>query len=216
MTRRLHLLRCGVSAMLLCGVNVIVAARAAAESSRVIAIEEHWELQVARPDADRSAPQTTMVMSPTGDLTDTHFLLTLNHVTVPDYQPGGLQVQLWNGEELVEEKVEQESVALSHSDETVRWIQRLSLANGTLKFEVINGASESWPAFGGEGLSLSATTSLTSLNGYRPAVSLSESQVGYAENRVDSLVLTKLVWITEDGQVHELNAPIPIDTSVGD
>jgi hypothetical protein len=54
---------------------------------------------------------------------------------------------------------------------------------------------------------------LSSLNGYRPAVSLSESQVGFAENRVNSLVLKKLVWKTDDGQTHEQNAPIPIDTS---
>jgi hypothetical protein len=40
--------------------------------------------------------------------------------------------------------------------------------------------------------------------------------VGYAENRVVSLVLTKLVWVTEDGQVHEQNAPIPVDTSLDD
>jgi hypothetical protein len=54
------------------------------------------------------------------------------------------------------------------------------------------------------------------LNSYRPAVSLGESQVSYAENRVGSLVLTKLVWVTEDGTVHEQNAPIPIDTTVGE
>ena len=61
----------------------------------------------------------------------------------------------------------------------------------------------------------SASPRLTNaLNTYRPAVSLTESQVGYAENRVVSLVLKKLVWTTEDGQVHEQNAPIPIDTSL--
>jgi hypothetical protein len=52
------------------------------------------------------------------------------------------------------------------------------------------------------------------LNGYRPAVSLTESQVSYAENRVISLTLTKLVWVTDDGEIHEMNAPIALDTSL--
>jgi hypothetical protein len=47
-------------------------------------------------------------------------------------------------------------------------------------------------------------------------VSITESQVGYAENRVTSLVLKKLVWVLEDGTVHEQNAPIPVDTSLDD
>ena len=101
-----------------------------------------------------------------------------------------------------------------HSNETIHWVQRISLQDGTLTFQVRDGESETWGTFGGDDLSLDASTSLTALNAYRPSVSLSESQVGYAENRVVSLTLTKLVWITEDGDVHEQNAPIPIDTSL--
>ena len=104
--------------------------------------------------------------------------------------------------------------ALDHSNEVIHWTQRLSLNDGHLTFRVLDGESETWGTFGGDDLSLSLSTSLTALNGYRPSVSLSESQVGYAENRVVSLTLTKLVWVTEDGEVHEQNAPIPIDTSL--
>src|SRR5205823_3417492 len=101
-------------------------------------------------------------------------------------------------------------------NETVSWVQRISLSDGALKFQVLNGESETWNKFGGEDLLLSVPSTLTALNSYRPSVSLSESQVGYAENRVTSLTLTKLVWVTDDGQVHEQNAPIPIDISLGD
>ena len=83
------------------------------------------------------------------------------------------------------------------------WSQNISLQNGQLSFQVRDGNSETWGQFGGSDLSLTVATSLTSLNSYRPAVSLSESQVGYAQNRVGSLTLTKLVWVTDDGQVHE-------------
>lgn len=185
-----------------------------AESSRVVLVEEHWELRIAQPDFDRSAPQITMVMSPTGNLGDIHFLFTLNHGSAPEYAPGGLQVQHWNGEEFVTARTVQESVTLDHEEEVIHWTQRLWLQDGHLKFQIREGESQTWGNFGGDGLTLNLSTSQTALNSYRPSVSLTESQVNYAENRVASLTLTKLVWVTVDGQVHEQNAPIPIDISL--
>jgi hypothetical protein len=203
-------------AVLLGGAGVVASAPARAESSKVISVEEHWELQLSHPDEANSAPQTTMVMSPTGDISGTHFLFTLNHSTAPDYQPGGMQVQVWDGEELATHKLGNVTAALQNSDEWVHWTQRISLHDGNLTFQVVDGQSETWPTFGGDDLSISVPSSLTALNSYRPSVSLGESQVGFAENRVTSLTLKKLVWVTEDGVVHEQNAPIPIDISLGD
>ncbi len=214
MTRRSRHLETLARTAAICGVAWLIAAAAWADPPRVISVEEHWELHISQPDQDMSAPQTTMVMSPSGDLDSAYFLLTLNHSTVPDYRPGGMQVQLWDGSNLVDNHVADEGEALSHNDETVSWVQRMSLEDGTLTFQVLGGSSETWGSFGGADLTLSTATSLTGLNSYLPAVSLTESEVGYAENRVVSLVLTKLVWVTEDGVVHEQNAPIPIDTSL--
>jgi hypothetical protein len=198
---------------LVLGVIVFFATDTWADGQRVVAIEEHWELQLGQPDVDTSAPQATMVVSPDGDLEGAHFLFTLNHVTVPDYQPGGMQVQLWDGEQLVNAATVSGS-PLHHDEEVVRWVHRLSLNDDTLTFQIVNGTSQAWETFGGDSLTLTEPTSLYSLNGYRPGFSLAESQVSYAENRVVSLTLTKLVWVTDDGQVHELNAPIPLDTSL--
>jgi hypothetical protein len=191
-----------------------IAAPTLAESTKVISVEEHWELRVSQPDNERSAPQTTMLMSPVGNVDGPHFLFTINHSTVPQYAPGGLQVQQWEGGELVQDRAVHDGVALDKSEEVVHWTQRLTLHDGKLTFQVLSGESATWGSFGGDTLTLSRDTTLTALNSYRPAVSLSESQVGYAENRVVSLILTKLVWVTEDGQVHEQSAPIPIDTSL--
>jgi hypothetical protein len=186
---------------------------ALAASPRVVSVEEHWELRLAHPDQDLSAPQTTMVTSPDGDLEGTHFLFTINHQTDPDYVPGGLQVQHWDGGDLV--TTASAGVGpLSFQEEVVTWVQRVTLDDGHLKFHVRDGQSETWGNFGGDDLSVTASTTLTSLNGYRPGVSITESQVSYAENRVESLILTKLVWVTDDGEVHELNAPIAVDTSL--
>jgi hypothetical protein len=182
--------------------------------SDVVLVEEHWELRLSQPDPDRSAPQTTMVMSPLADLAGVHFLFILNHVTVPGFEAGGMQVQLWDGTNLVQENVSTEIGALDHEEEVVRWKQRLTLVEGNLVFRVVDGESETWGNFGGSDLTLSVPTTLTRLNAYRPSVSINESQVSYAENRVVSLVLTKLVWIDDDGEVHVQDAPIPIDTSL--
>ena len=90
----------------------------------------------------------------------------------------------------------------------------MTLEDDVLTFEVINGESNTWGTFGGGDLTFSVPTSLNKLNGYKPALSIGESQVSYAENRVTSLVLTKLKWVKENGQTFEQNAPIPVDTSL--
>ncbi len=197
-----------------CAMALFIAAPVYAQSSRVVRVEEHWELQLGLPDADSSAPQVTMVMSPISGVESTYFLYTLNHRTAPDYGAGGMQVQLWSGEDLLDAQVGEKEGALAYDQEVVRWVQQISLEDGVLHFRVRNGSSQTWGSFGGDDLSLSASTTLTGLNGYRPGTSITESQVGFAENRVGSLILTKLVWETEDGVVHEQNAPIAIDTSL--
>jgi hypothetical protein len=100
---------------------------------------------------------------------------------------------------------------LSQSEDTVSWTQRVTLHEGSITFEVTDGSCNSWGHFGNDGsLKLTSETSLDRLNGYKPAVSLGESQIGYADNRVHSLTLKKLVWLTDDGQTHQLSAPIDI------
>jgi hypothetical protein len=196
-----------------CFAVLAVSIAAWADPPRVVSVEEHWELRLAQPDPDLSAPQTTMVLTPDGDLDGTQFLFTINHSTVPDYEPGGLQVQLWENDELVESASDGEG-ALSQEEEVVTWVQKLSLDGTNLKFQIRDGQSETWGDFGGDDLTIVSSASLSSLNGYRPGISITESQVSYAENRVVSLTLMKLVWTTEDGEIHELNAPIAVDTSL--
>jgi hypothetical protein len=182
--------------------------------SKVVLVEEHWELQIAEPGADSSAPQVSMVMSATGDSDNEFFVFNINHHSTPQYAPGGMQVQMWDSDGLVEDQSGYESGTLSLANEVITWVQRLTVDEGQLTFGIHNGSSETWGGFGGWDLQISTPTSLTGLNAYRPAVSLTESQVSYAENRVSSLVLKKLVWHTDDGQVFEQNAPIPLDTTL--
>ena len=193
--------------------TLLLLATSSASATDVILIEEHWELHVGGPDAARSAPQVSMVMSPTGDVDNDFFLVTLNHWSYPDYAAGGIQVQRWNQETCYDVAQGSQQAPLADDEEVISWVQRISWVDGNLKFEVVNGNSESWGTFGTNGeLTLTHPTELTRLNGYRPAVSIEQSGIGYAGNRVSSLVLKRIQWQTVDGVQHEMVAPIDIAT----
>ena len=181
----------------------------------VVKIEEHWELSVGLPEMDRCAPQVTMVMSPQSGLDNDYFLFTLNYRSSPDFIAGGLQLQRWQGNQLVETADSSHTGILSHTEEQITWTQTLTLQDGVLTLEIENGKSQTWGGFGGDGtLHLSVNTPLTQLNNYQPGVSIEESGISFAGNRVSSLVLQKLVWTTSDGEVHTLVSPIDIDTDI--
>lgn len=188
---------------------------ALAHDSDVVMIEEHWELQVGGPDQSRNAPQVGMVMSPNGHTNGDFFIVTFNHGSFPDFTSGGVQVQHWFGDTCLGAKNSYSKNSLVYDGETVSWKQRLTLGGGALKFEVIDGDSESFGTFGNVGVLQSVVnTDQTRLNSYLPAISITESGIGFAGNRVSSLTLQKLVWETADGQTHFLEAPIDISTGL--
>jgi hypothetical protein len=204
----------------ICRAVVIVAMVASSRvgvAGDVVKIEEYWSVAVGGPDAERCAPQVTMVMSPTETTSGDHFVVTLNCHGMPQFCAGGLEVQHWRNSDFIASNQHETNEKLHHDNETVSWVQRLTLnpGSGTLTFEVVDGSSESWGEFGNGGqLRVQASTSLTRLNNYKPAVSLGESGIGYAGNRVSSLVLSKFVWWTDDGERHEMVAPFDIDTDL--
>ncbi len=183
-------------------------------NSDVIQIEEHWQLHVGGPDVARTAPQVTMIMSPTNSLNGTFFSFTLNHWSYPNFESGGYQLQHWQGDQCVEVKHGAKPNTFASDGEVVSWVQRITLTEGNLKFQVVEGDSDTWNSFGGEGFSLNVPTELTRLNSYLPSISLFQSGIGYAGNRVSSLTLTRLRWKTRDGESHEMVAPIDIDTDL--
>jgi hypothetical protein len=185
-----------------------------AEDSDVVEIEEHWSLQVGGPDSGRSAPQVTMIMSPVNNISGTFFAFTLNHWTDPEFGAGGYQLQRWYGGTCIEVEHGQKTAQLHHDGEVITWVQRLSVSDGNLKFQVFDGTSETWGTFGGWGFDLNTSTNLTKLNGYLPGISIGQSGIGFAGNRVSSLTLQKLRWKTANGQQHELVAPIDIHTGL--
>ena len=179
--------------------------------STIVAVEEDWELVITTPDPDTSGPQAICTMSPQGNMSGLYCTLELNHQTVPDFAPGGLQFELWFGEALITERRAPTQAVLAHAGEVIRWTQRMQLADGMLTLEIVDGTSTTWGSFGGQGyLKAVVPTWQESLNDYCPAVSVENSGVNYAANRVQSLVLKRVRMITSDGEVLEDATPRPV------
>lgn len=189
------------------GVFLAVAAwvsMAAGQTPSVVRVEEDWELVVTTPDPGSAGPQVTCAISPGPDLAGVYGTFEINHRSLPVFQAGGLQVQSWNGEQPLAQSPSPTSGVMSTSGETVRWTQVMRLSEGRIVFEVINGSSSTWGSFGGQGyLKLAAPTSLANLNAYSPEVSARNSGVGFASNRVSSLVLKRVRYQLSNGMVLE-------------
>lgn len=160
-------------------------------SSAVTRVEEDWELVISEPAPDSDAPQVTCVISPYSGATSVHCTLEINHRTLPTYASGGLQLQAWYYETFLTRNSAEQGV-LSTDGEVITWTTKMELDNGRLDFEV-NGNSTTWGQFGvGGDLRLSLSTNLSSLAGYSPETSVDQSGIGYAANRVGSLVLKEV------------------------
>jgi hypothetical protein len=84
----------------------------------------------------------------------------------------------------------------------------MKLSGGLLTYEITDGSSTTWGAFGGQGyLKGTVATTLLNLNGYNSAVSVANSGIGYASNRVTSLTLKRIRVVTSSGDTVEDSTP---------
>ncbi|MGI8982169.1 MAG: hypothetical protein ACR2FY_23300 [Pirellulaceae bacterium] len=181
----------------------------AVDGVNIVHVEEDWELVVLEPDSDTTAPQVTCMMSPTGDEDGLHMTFELNHKSGSQFVAGGLTMQLWNGESWVTTKRGDSSAAMSTAAETVRWTQSMKINGTNLTFEIKNGTSSSWGGFGDGSEKLKSTTTWgpTNIIGYSPETSVRLSGIGFASNRVQSLVLKRVRVYAPSGEIHEDTTP---------
>jgi hypothetical protein len=178
-------------------------------------VEEDWEFVVHQPDLDTDAPQVTTVISPFGHLESLHAAFEFNHRSQPEFVPGGAQVQVWNGEEALGNKGSSFTSKLSHAGETVSWTQVMKLEDGQVQFKVASGNSTSWGTFGNwPWLRVSVDTSLTTLAGYSSSVSVDNSGVSYAGNRVTSLTLKRVRrYLANNELLDEVTTPVVVHSN---
>jgi hypothetical protein len=174
--------------------------------AQIVRVEEDWKMILDQPEPGIVAPQVTCVISPIGNVNSLYAAFTLNHQGMPEFSPGGMQMQVWNNETSITNRNYPNNAILSLNNETVTWTQTMELKDGMLTFEVINGSSDTWGAFGSQGyLKAIVNTTLQDLNSYSPDISVAKSDIGFASNRVRSLVLEKVRYITSTGAVIEDN-----------
>jgi hypothetical protein len=177
----------------------------ATEAVEVVRIEEDWQLVVATPELSSNSPQVVCAMSPSGGDDGDYMAFELNHQSQPGYATGGLHLHAWDGEHLLSSVHTQASTSMNQHQERVEWTQTMTLANGLLTYEVIQGSSDTWGAFGSGELKVSVQSSLTNLNGYNVESTLAGSGVGFGSNRVSSFVLKDVRLITSTGEVWEVS-----------
>ncbi len=181
-------------------------------SGVVVSVEEEWSLVVGAPELTANAPQVSMVLSSHADLEGDYFIFVLNHRTHPTYRAGGLQLQHWTGATIQDFADDSDESLLQNSGETITWKQRMTIQGGTVTVEIRDGNSTSWGSFGNDGdLTLSSFTGQANLNDYTPTISVSQSGVVFAGNRVGTLTLQKVTWTMSDGQKQYSTTPVDID-----
>ncbi len=159
----------------------------------VTRIEEDWKIQFGVPDPDLDAPQVTLTISPAGSLDGPHAVFEVNHRTQPEYTAGGLQLQTWVGDSVLDCKSSHKTNVLSVTNDVATFTLSMQAQSGSVTFGVSNGNSTTWGQFGTSGwLSLSAPYSASDFSSYDSTTSLNNaySYVGFGSNRVLQVVRT--------------------------
>ncbi len=172
-------------------------------SFTVLRVEEDWRMVLNEPGELVNAPQWYTVMSPFGH-TDSMFVqVSWNFRELPDYMEGGLQIQGWNGDNLVRER-SFESAKCSDAAETITWTQVLDTDGTYLTFMITSGNSSTWGSFGypSQNMHISGNAGLADLNSYAPNHSAANSAITFGDNRVERLEITEVRWYGPSGLIY--------------
>ncbi len=195
------------------GVFVLMAgsstAPAEGNTSVVCRVEEDWKLVLNEPGTEINAPQFHTAMSPFGNLQQQYAQVLWNYREAPDFLPGGLQLESWNGEEDVSQ-FDVGDTSLSEDAETITWTQRLETTPSSVQFKIVDGHSSSWGDFGGDQMTTTLNVALPSLATYATSVSKDNSGVSFGANRVNLLVITEVRFYGPDGLIHKDTTPVVI------
>ena len=162
-------------------------------------------LVLNEPDGNVDSPQFDTVMSPFQEV-DSFFAQVLwNYRETPNFVSGGVQLQSYEGE-LLTRRRSMEFGQLSTTAETITWTQGLSTDGVVLSFEVTNGRSTTWGAFGTD-MRISSDANVPNLSDYSPDVSAQQSCITYGSNRVNEMVISQVRYYGATGLLGVDNTP---------
>ncbi len=164
-----------------------------AQSQQITRVEEDWRVRIVQPDSEITAPQFTAVMVPDGSDESTYFSVEFNHSTSPDFEHGGMQLQVWRDDQFEDSTGRLSENTLGTHDENISWTQYaevsgtdLTLGVSSFKSSTLDGEFDPETAkvvlydFGGN------------LGNYNFNQSLDSSAVGFSGNRVGYMYLIQV------------------------
>ena len=182
-------------------------AKADWSNGQTVRVEEDWHVRIGTPSPSEDSPQISTVMAPSWTLWGYYAVFDLNCATQPNFESGGVQLQLWYDGAIVQSRSNTNWASLFHPDEEIRFTSAMSIANDHLVFEIKNGTSTSWGAFGNGEMRIQVPTWRSHLNGYSPWFTESNSRIGYASHRVRRFILERVRYYSDSGQQAEETDP---------
>jgi hypothetical protein len=171
-----------------------------AGAQHVVRVEEDWVLTLTEPDSYTSSPQVTVQMNPDSTNEYNFAVFCVNFQEIPDFEEGGLEIQLWEGD--VNTRVRgSDEMKLACDGEVITWTQYLKVDNGKLYFGIQEGVSLSYGAFGGDLFKVRSSGSYSSLDSYTTQDSVDNSGATYGANRIEHLQIVQVRKYFSDGTV---------------
>ena len=161
-------------------------------------IEEDWYIKIGAPDPEADSPQITTVLAPSWSLDGSFAVFALTCATQPGFSAGGLQLQLWYNGAITQTCSNTNWDSLHFMEEEIRYTSAVSVQNGNIIYEILNGTSTTWGTFGTGELILQRPTWRSQLNGYSPDCSAQNSRIGFASHRVRDFRLDRVRYYFEN------------------
>jgi hypothetical protein len=168
---------------------VLFAASQCMATGPYVRIEQDWELDLGTPDPAQPTPQVAVQIDPYPN-SSTSAVLLLNYQDTPNFQSGGMQLQLWNQNVSLGTSTIAGGQTLGTSGEKITWTQYLRVSGNQLNFGISGGQFPTWGQPASDQSAVSTTTDLTSFSGYSTNDSVSKSTILLGSSAVGCLKIT--------------------------
>jgi hypothetical protein len=167
----------------------------------VVRVEEHWKVRVSFPDPAKDLPQFSFVLTPTRDFNGPHMVVALNHHTEPQFAPGGVQLQSYDGPQLISVHSKLHGKRLWQTDDDIEVRMAIEVVDGALKYEVFKLKGKSWgDNKDSQWLFVSQPTSLPHLDNYDAALTHTWTGAGAGVHCLEKAEVTKVRYTFSDGK----------------
>lgn len=182
-------------------------AKADWSNGQTVRVEEDWYVKIGTPSPNEDSPQISTVIAPSWTLWGYYAVFDMNCATQPNFESGGVQLQLWYDGVIVQSRSNTNWASLFNPNEEIRFTSAISIEDNQLVFEIKNGTSTSWGDFGNGEIRMSVPTWRQHLNWYSPWFSEQNSRIGFASHRVRRFIMERVRYFNESGEQSQETDP---------